>query len=332
MFNLILLNKNDIQKVISMKESIQAVKTAYSSYSNSQSINPLRTIIENEKGNGQVLFMPSHVKDMNVSGVKIVSIYPDNQSRGLDNINASMILFDGETGIANAMIDGTYLTQLRTGAATGAAIEILARSGCKNGLLIGTGGQAVCQLEAMIASGRLSKIWVYSRNEKNIDEFLKKAESEIDFEKVSVKKCENLDESVSNSDVIVTATTSKKPVFDGKLVKKGTLISAIGAYTLDMHEMDSHIVKRADKIFVDSCESIVAEAGDLMTPVKEGIISEDKLKRELGQVINGNCPGRENEDEIIIFKSVGIGTQDIAASKLIYERALEKKIGTRFEF
>lgn len=329
---MLLLNKNNIKEVIQMKDAVKAVKHAYSVYSKKETLNPLRTIIENKKGNGQVLFMPSHINDLNVGGIKIVSIYPYNQTKGLNTILSSMILLDGETGETKAIIDGTYLTQLRTGAATGVAIELFAKKDSEIGLLIGTGGQATCQLEAMISSNKLSKIFVYSRTESNIDNFINKSSKDIDFNGIEIVKCKNLNEIVPMSDVIVTATTSKEAVFDGSLVKKGTLISAIGAYTLDMHELDFNIVKKADKIFVDSYESILSEAGDLISPLNSNIISESKLQNEIGDVINNKKIGRENEDEIIIFKSVGIGTQDIATAEIIYERAISKSIGLEFNF
>mgnify|MGYP003300787625 CR=1 FL=1 len=137
---------------------------------------------------------------------------------------------------------------------------------------------------------------------------------------VSIRAAESADECVKDADMIITVTTSEKPVFDGGLVKKGAVVSCVGTYEPDKHEIDPVLISRADKIFCDSKEAVLKESGDLIIPIKLGLITENDISGTLGAVINGIIPGRESDDEIIVFESVGIAAQDLVTSAMIYEK------------
>lgn len=324
---MLLLTKEDIKKVFTMKDAIEADKEAFKIYTNKESEVPLRTNIQAPKEEGTMLFMPGYVEGLDCAGLKIVSVFPKNAEKGKPVIPATVLLMDGITGEVSSVLDGTYITQIRTGAASGAAIDILAKKDAKKGALIGTGGQACAQLEAMITARDLEEVKIFSRNPKKVEEFIEKAKIELSEYKTKFVPASSADEAVEDADVIVTATTSTVPLFDGNKIKKGATISAVGSYQPHMHEFDGTTLKRSDKIYFDSTDAVLSEAGDILTPLAEGVVTKEDFTGELGQVINGSIAGRENDEEIILFKTVGIAVQDIVTAKKIYDKAVENNIG-----
>lgn len=324
---MLLLSKEDIKSIFTMRDAIEADKEAFKIYTEKKSVVPLRTNIPVSKQDATMLFMPGYIEDLDCAGIKIVSVFPKNTEKGKPVTPATVLLLDGTTGEVCAILDGTYVTQLRTGAATGAAIDILAKKDSKTGALIGTGGQASAQLEAMIEARNLEKVYIYSRNIENVHKFVSEMEKSLAHYNTKFIVATSSDEAIKNADIIVTATTSKEPVIDGNKVKKGATISAVGSYLPTMHEIDEVTLTRANKIFFESTEAVLSEAGDILTPLAKGVISEANFSGELGQVINGEVLGRENDEEIIVFKTVGISVQDVVTAKKIYDKALENGIG-----
>lgn len=328
---MLILSENDIKKVFTMKDAVDAVKESFSIYSQGKSVVPLRVNIDVKKHEGQSLFMPGYVEDLDSIGIKIVSVFPKNVEKGRPSVPAQMLLLDGTTGEVCCIMDGTYLTQLRTGAASGAASDVLAIKDAKVAALFGAGGQAICQLEAILAVRKIKKVKVYSRNARKLAEFVKKANVELKNYGALIVSAESPEEAVKDADIITAVTTATKPVFPGGLVKKGAHINGVGSYTRDMQELDEYIVKEADKVFVDSKEAVLAEAGDFIKPIEKGLIDENKIDGELGEVIFGKINGRENDEEITLFKTVGIAVQDVVTAYKIYKKALEKGVGTVVE-
>lgn len=328
---MLLLTKNDIKKVFTMRDAIEADKEAFKIYTNGESEVPLRTNIQAPKEEGTMLFMPGYVEGLDCAGLKIVSVFPKNIEKGKPVIPATVLLMDGTTGEVCSVLDGTYITQIRTGAASGAAIDILARKDAKKGALIGTGGQAIAQLEAMITARKLEEVKIFSRNPKKVEVFIEKVNIELKDYGTRFIASKTADEAIEDADVIITATTSTEPVFDGNKLKKGATISAVGSYQPHMHEFDGVTLKRANKIFFDSTDAVLSEAGDILTPLAEGTITKNDFSGELGEVINGKVAGRENDEEIILFKTVGIAVQDIVTAKRIYDKAVENNIGLEWQ-
>lgn len=327
---MLLLSKEDIKKVFSMKDAIEADKDAFRIFTEGKSDVPLRTQIPAPKSQGTFLFMPAYVEDLNCAGLKVVNIFPKNIDKGLPSAPAQVLLIDGTNGLITAVLDGTYLTQLRTGAASGAAFDLLARKDCKKGALIGTGGQAATQLEAMIVARNLEEVKVYDLNLERTKTFVEKMQEELKRYGTKITAAESSDEVIEKADLIITVTPSSKPVFDGSKVKKGATVSCVGSYQPHMQEMDPVILTRASKIYFDSEEAVLSEAGDILIPLEDGTITKDDFTGDLGEVILGTVGGRENEEEIIVFKTVGIGTQDLVTAKYIYDRAIEESVGTNW--
>ena len=274
--------------------------------------------------------MPAYVEEMDTASLKIVNVFPHNIDQGLPALPAQVMLIDGKTGVVKSLMDGISVTQIRTGAASGAAFDILAKKECKIGALIGTGGQGAAQLEAMLEARQLEEVRVCGLHYDRTEAFVKQMQKEMERYDARILPVKSSDEAVEDADLIITATPAEKPVFDGTRVKKGATISCIGSYQHHMQEMPPVILTRASKIYFDSEEAVLSEAGDILIPLEDGTITKDNFTGDLGNVIKGEVTGRENDEEIIVFKSVGVATQDLVAAREIYDKAVKAGIGTKW--
>ena len=328
---MLLLSRNDIQKVFTMKDAIEADKLAFQLVVEGKCDAPLRTNIQAPKYDGCLLFMPAYAESMDAASLKIINIFPHNIDHGLPSSPAQVLLIDGKTGLVSSVMDGTYVTQLRTGAASGAAFDILAKKDCHIGALIGTGGQAATQLEAMLVARDLKEVRVFDLNYERTSAFAEEMQQRLSSYGTSIIAVKNSDEAIDNADLIITVTPSSTPVFDGTKVKNGATISCVGAYQHHMQELDPRALIRASKIYFDSEDAVLSESGDILLPLEQGIISKEDFTGDLGDVILGKLTGRENDDEIIIFETVGVATQDLVTAKWIYDRAQAAGVGTQWD-
>ena len=328
---MLLLSRNDIQKVFTMKDAIEADKLAFQLVVEGKCDAPLRTNIQAPKYDGCLLFMPAYAESMDAASLKIINIFPHNIDHGLPSSPAQVLLIDGKTGLVSSVMDGTYVTQLRTGAASGAAFDILAKKDCHIGALIGTGGQAATQLEAMLVARDLKEVRVFDLNYERTSAFAEEMQQRLSSYGTSIIAVKNSDEAIDNADLIITVTPSSTPVFDGTKVKNGATISCVGAYQHHMQELDPRALTRASKIYFDSEDAVLSESGDILLPLEQGIISKEDFTGDLGDVILGKLTGRENDDEIIIFETVGVATQDLVTAKWIYDRAQAAGVGTQWD-
>ena len=327
---MLLLSRQDIKKVFSILDAVEADKEAFTLVADGKCDMPLRTNIPAPKYDGCFLFMPAYAEELNTAALKTVNIFPHNIDNGLPSSPAQVLLIDGKTGIVTAILDGTYVTQLRTGASSGAAFELLAKKTCRIGALIGTGGQAATQLEAMIAVRKLEEVRVYDLNYERTAIFAKQMQEELQSYGTRIIPVSSSDEAIDDADLLITVTPSSQPVFDGTKIKKGCTISCVGAYQHHMQEMDPAILPRASKIYFDPREAVLSESGDILIPLEKGIITEDDFTGDIGNVIKGELTGRENDDEIIVYETVGVGAQDLVTAKIIYEKAVKAGVGTQW--
>ena len=325
---ILILKESDISSMITMSDIIEADKEALSIYSSHKSNIPLRSNLDIPEYKGQCLFMNGYAAPAKALGVKIVSVYPENINKNLTSVPATMVLVDAETGVVNSLIDGTYLTRLRTGAISGLATDILSRKDSKILALFGTGGQAVTQLEAVLTVRKIEEVRVFDIFQDRAKEFAKKMSEKFSKKfNVRIIAAESSDKAIENADIITTVTTSKKPVFDANKVKKNVHINGVGSYTPDMQEIPEDILVKANKIYVDTRDGAINESGDLITPIKKGLIKKEKINGELGEAINGQIKGRENDDEMTFFKTTGSAVLDLVAAQKIYEMAKTKGVG-----
>lgn len=324
---MLLLSREMIEKFYTMEESVDAVEKAFKLFSNNKVEVPLRTQLTKSDGKSVFLSMPAFCEEDEASAVKILGMFPDNIDKGIPTINGQVLVMNTETGIIDGMLNGNYVTQLRTGAASGVAFKHLARKDSKIGALIGTGGQAVSQLEAMLVACNLEEVRVFDRDFNRCNAFVEDMKKYLNRFDTKIIAAKSSDETIDNADVIIAVTPSLTPVFDGTKVKAGATISGVGSYRPEMQEIPASILERASKIYFDSKSAVLSEAGDILIPLEQGIISEEKFTGDIGEVINGRLVGRENDNEIIFFKTVGIAAQDVVIAKDILNKAQEKNIG-----
>lgn len=327
---MLLLSREDIRKVFTMRDAIEANKKAFQLLVDGKCNAPLRTNIQAPGQDGCFLFMPAYVEEMDTASLKIVNVFPRNVEQGLPALPAQVMLIDGKTGVVQSLMDGIYVTQIRTGAASGAAFDVLAKKECKIGALIGTGGQGEAQLEAMLEARKLEEVRVCGLRYERTKAFAERMQKEMEHYKARIIPVISSDEAIEDADLVITATPAEKPVFDGAKIKKGATVSCIGSYQHHMQEMSPTLLSRASKIYFDSEEAVLSEAGDILIPLEEGTITKEDFTGDLGDVIKGKVTGRENDDEIIVFKSVGVAAQDLVAAREIYERAVKAGIGIQW--
>jgi ornithine cyclodeaminase len=308
-----------------MGETIEAMKRAFGQLSAGKADVPLRTRINVTDRDGVSLFMPAMLADTDDLALKVVSVFPSNIKCGLPTIHALVVALDPETGEPIALIEGGTLTAIRTGAGSGAATDLLARSVATRAAILGAGVQARTQLEAVCAVRPIDSISIFSLDPDQSRVFADETVAKP-WAPATIKLAETASEAISNADVICTATTSTTPVFDGSDLKPGAHINAIGSFLPSMQEVDSATVERS-LLVVDSRDASLAETGDLIIPIREGRISEDHIQAELGEIVNGSKPGRSDADQITLYKSVGIAVQDAAAAGLALRRAEELGLG-----
>ena len=322
----LILNRNEVASVLKMNDCMNVVEAAFSELSEGTAVLPLRTAIT--PPDGLSLYMPAYLKKMGALACKVVTVYKNNPSKhNLPTTIGKVLLQDPETGNVICIMDGGYLTAVRTGAASGVATKYLARkdSGQTAGIF-GAGVQAKMQLWAVAEAVKLSKAFVYDLSDIAVSNFIKEMGEKLNIEIIKITNPNDM----LQADIICTATSSATPIFDGKLVKAGTHINGIGSHTPNARELDTEIIKRS-KFVGDSREACFKEAGDIIIPVNEGAITESHFYAELGELITGKKAGRINNSEITIFKSNGLAIQDVATAKLVYDMALAAGIGLNVE-
>ena len=312
-----------------MKDAIETDKECYRLFSEGRFDVPLRAVINGSHGN--FLFMPAYCEDMGAAGLKIVNIMPGNPEKGLPASIGQVLLIDGETGVVKAMMDGTHVTALRTAAASGAAFDLFGRKDAQTGAMIGTGSQAMCQLEAMLTARPLREVRVAARNFEKTKAFVKKAREELSSYGAEIIACEDTNAAVDDADLVILVTVSGTPVCSAEYFKPGCTISAVGAYTHDMQELDPAVFDKCGKIYFASVDAVLSESGDILRPLDEGTLTREQFTGDIGEFILGKIPGRESDDEIIVFENVGIGALDLMTAAKVYDKASTEGIGTVWE-
>jgi ornithine cyclodeaminase len=313
-----------------MREAVEAVKRAFIELSTGRADVPLRIALSQPKGAGVTLVMPGYLSDSESLAVKVVSVHDRNAERDLPRINAIVVVIDPATGRAVAAMDGGYLTALRTGAASGAATDLLARQDAEVAAVIGAGAQARAQALSLTAVRPVKRIWIYSRRREQVDEMIAEIRPQLG-PSIELLAADSPSQAVREALVICAATTSSIPVFDGAELRPGAHVNGVGSFRPEMQEVDCATLRRASKIVVDSREAAMAEAGDLIVAIGRGEIRPSDIYAEIGEVAAGFKPGRQDDDEITYFKSVGNAAQDVAVAQAVYLRALQEDIGIEID-
>jgi len=325
-----LLTRSDVERAMPMADAIALVREAFRALSTGDAEAPLRTSVQLPEHNGVTLVMPGYVASSEALAVKVVSVRNRNPARGLPRVNALVLLMDPGTGEPVAVMNGRYLTALRTGAASGVATDCLARADAAVLGVVGAGAQAREQIVAVAAVRPIRRVLVYARRPEGVHALIEEMRPRMTADSIEFLAVTKADDAVREADVVCTATTSLTPVFDGAVLRPGTHVNGVGSYRPDMRELDVTTLRRAGRIVVDQRSAALAEAGELMAAIADGAIPADAVQTELGEIVAGTRPGRERADEITVFKSVGNAVQDAAVARAVWMRATQAGLGTQW--
>jgi len=319
----LVLNETDVRSLVSMDELIDATADALAAFSAGHVVQPLRTVME-VGGPGRFLgVMPAFLPAPGALGAKLVTVFPDNLPRGLPSHRAVIVLLDPETGELAAILDGRYITAARTAAASAVSARHLARPGPATLAILGSGVQARSHLAALGRVREIAEARVWSPTPASREAFVRDVSPGV---VAPVRAVARAEDAVRGAGLVVLATASAEPVVFGDWVEPGAHVCAVGACRPNQREMDGDLVARG-RVFVDSRASALAEAGDLVIPIAEGRLTPDHIAGELGDVVAGRATGRTSDDEVTIFKSLGLAVEDVAAAALVYRRACERGLG-----
>lgn len=317
----LLLNRKTIKGLVNVKESIKAVEYAFRQLGENKVQIPPKLYLYLDKYNGDFRAMPAYIEDINSCGIKWINVHPRNKRFGLPTIMAIIILNNPKTGFPLCIMDGTYITQLRTGAAGGVAAKYLARKTSSRISLIGCGVQAKSQLLSLNELFNIKEVKVWGPDEYLVRNFIKDMKSLH----LGIKTANDIPGCVKDTDIIVTTTPSRKPLVKLEWVGKGSHINAIGADSKGKQELDPRILKKA-KVVVDNWGQ-ASHSGEINVPVLKGIIKKKDIYADIGEIASGKKKGRENASEITVFDSTGLAIQDIAIADMIYKKAIKRKKG-----
>ncbi len=329
---MLVLTAEEVRKALPMPDAIEAMKRAYAAFSDGRAEVPLRARVPITPHQALSLVMPAYVRapDGEALAIKVVSLYPQNPGRNLAYIQAAVLVLEPDTGRAQALLEGSSLTAIRTGAASGAAIDLLARGESRVLAVFGAGTQARTQLEAACTVRRIERVFIFDRDSGKAKALAAEmaGQGSIPGE---IRAAATPAEAIQEADVICTATTSLTPVFEDRLVKRGVHISAVGSYTPEMQEVPQETIARA-RVIVDSRAACLEEAGDLIQPMRAGLFDASHIHAELGEIVLGRRTGRDSADQITYFKSVGIAVQDALAAQVACKNARRMNLGREVSF
>ncbi len=311
------LSEANVRALLSLPELIGAMESALAAFSAGQVDQPVRTAVE-IRDRTFFASMPAYDGAHGILGAKLVTVFPDNAARGLHTHLAAISLFDADTGELAAVMDGRYITELRTAAASAVSVRHLARDDASTLAILGSGVQARSHLAALPLVREFREIRAWSPTAAHLREFAQDP----------VQAAPSAEAAVRGADVILIATSSVTPAIANEWVSDGAHVIAIGACRPSQREIDPSLVARA-ALFTDSRAALLKESGDVIQSMREGRFAEDHVRGELGEVINRSKPGRQSPEQVTLFKSLGLAIEDLTAADLVYRRALE--VGTGIE-
>ncbi|HTK29832.1 MAG TPA: ornithine cyclodeaminase family protein [Vicinamibacterales bacterium] len=320
-----LLDEHDVQAVLTMQDLIDTMASALQRFSARRVEQPVRTVLAVAGNEALFGVMPGFVREGEdggtaALGAKLVTVFAANAARGLHTHLASIVLLDPATGALVALMDGRYITEARTAAVSAVSSRLLAKQTAASLAIVGTGVQARSHLEALGLTHRLRQVTVWSPNRERRQRFAAEHAGAL-----PVSAVDHAGEAVVGADIVVLATSSPDPVIESGWVKPGAHVISVGACRPNQREMDPALVARA-RLFVDSREAALVESGDVVMGIKEGRFGAGHIAAELGEVLSG-APGRRADDEVTVFKSLGMAVEDVTAADLVYRRAVARGIG-----
>lgn len=323
------LARRDVQEILTWGDVIRLQAEAFALFSDGRVVMPVKTLLQTERPQAHILFMPALIAGAQAFGVKYVADFHENPEKGLPHLVSAVLLMDADTGRPVALLEGSYLTDMRTGASAGLAAQLLAREDAAVVTVFGAGGIARPSLEAVCHVRAIRKVWVVGRTEARARRFVEEMRARGGRLPEDMELTTDRRRAVREADIIIGATNSPEPVFDGRDLRPGTHISSVGNVT--GRELDAETVRRA-RVLLDSREGCLKQARDIYLPVQEGIIPSAHVQDELGQVVLGQRPRRQSREEITLFKSLGIAVQDLVTGLHVLREAERQGRGVLVDF
>jgi ornithine cyclodeaminase/alanine dehydrogenase-like protein (mu-crystallin family) len=326
LLEILIINADEVRELLPMAGCMDAMAAALRALGRGEAENPLRSMMWLPDKRGLLALMPSFMGQS--MGVKIISVMPDNHGTQYDSHMGAVLLFEAEHGRPLALMDASEITAIRTAAVSGVATRLLARPDAHDLAILGTGVQADSHLEAMLVARDIQRVRVWSRHAENRARFAERAQRRYGLE---VETCATAAAAVRDADIICTTTSAREPVLRGDWLAPGVHLNVVGSSAATAREVDTAAMQRAS-LFVDRRESTLNEAGDFLIPRQAGVITDDHIRAELGEVLLNQHPGRTSDTEITLFKSLGLAVEDLASAVYIYQQAAQRGLGTSIPF
>jgi ornithine cyclodeaminase len=322
MTKVLILSEHDVERLLTMRECIGVMEEALSALARGEVHNPLRSMIRGEGAKGILGLMPSYRGGAQPHyGLKEVCVFPGNAAIGLDTHLGGVLLHSGETGQLLAVMNASAITAIRTAAVSAVATKLLAREDARTLAIIGAGVQARTHLEAIPLVRNINDVRIVSRTPAKAAALAGKG----------ARIVASVEEAVRGADIIVTATSAREPILKREWLADGVHINAVGSSIAVARELDSASVAAAS-LFVDRRESTINEAGDYLFALREGAITDGHIRAEIGDILIGKAKGRSSDDEITLFKSLGLAVEDLASAQFLFEKASREKSGSWVDF
>tara|TARA_B100001167_G_C16760415_1_gene301056 strand:+ start:160 stop:1149 length:990 start_codon:yes stop_codon:yes gene_type:complete len=318
----LVLTSNDVESILTINDTVSILEKSFIEFSRKQVDMTDRDVFIIEDKKGWFGIMSAHMKNMAALGTKLVTVFPENLAIHKPTTQAVISLIDVNTGELIGIIDGSLITGMRTGATTGIATKYLSKKSSSKLSIFGSGFQSKFQLMAICSVRKIQEILINSPSIDSKSKYISELQDLLDIPIIIEKNIKKL----LTSDILVTSTTSPTPLFDGNLIDNGMHINCIGAHTKETREVDLRTIEKS-KVVVDEHSAALREAGELIIPIQNGEITEKIIYAELAEIVSGQKPGRINDDEITLFKSMGLSLEDISTAKFVFDKAIDKGIG-----
>jgi len=314
--NIPYINKEKVASLLTMQECIEVMEKMFRSLGTGETAQPLRSFMWLPGKKGLLGMMPGYDTSVGIMGIKLISVFHGNRDKGYPSHQGVVILFDANHGQPLMIFDASEITSLRTAAVSALATKLLSRQDAEVLSIVGSGEEAERHIESILLVRTIRQINIWSRNEKNATRLASRVSERHN---VPVVVSKNAEEAVKDTDIICTVTSSPEPVVMGNWISRGAHINAVGSSTPLARELDTNAVLKS-KLYTDCYESILNEAGDFLIPKKEGAVTDSHIRGDLGELLLGTKRGREDKDEITLFKSLGIASEDISLCWHIYQK------------
>ncbi len=323
----LILNQFEVRQLLPMSECMDVMTEALSALARGEAILPLRPKLLLPENLGALGMMPSYLANIEAVGLKVITVFPGNHGTQYDSHQGAVLLFDTIHGQLLSISDATSITAIRTAAVSGVATRLLARENATSLAILGSGVQAKTHLAAMIEARSIASVRVWSRNAEHAKRF---ADRESKRHGIEVAAAATVEDAVRNIDIICTTTAAREPILRAEWIAPGTHINAVGSSVAYARELDAKAVKNS-RLYADRRESTINEGGDFILAKKEGAVDDNHIVGELGEILLGTVEGRRNAEEITLFKSLGLGIEDLASAQHIYDKAIKNGVGTFVE-